>query len=120
MDAQGLHIETTPREGDPIVRADRPAPCIVVLFGATGDWPSASSSPLSSSWRAPGCCPSTSPWWPSAARPRTTTRFARIVSTFMEEAVLDALYQSRYKPVTLEGRPVQVDYTFNLKLTLPK
>jgi glucose-6-phosphate 1-dehydrogenase len=37
MDAQGLHIETTPREGDPIVRAGRPDPCIVVLFGATGD-----------------------------------------------------------------------------------
>ncbi|WP_224364951.1 glucose-6-phosphate dehydrogenase [Hyalangium versicolor] len=37
MDAQGLHISTTPREGDPIVRADRPDPCIVVLFGATGD-----------------------------------------------------------------------------------
>jgi TonB family protein len=38
---------------------------------------------------------------------------------FMEEAVLDALYQSRYKPVTFEGRPVQIDYTFNIKLTLP-
>jgi glucose-6-phosphate 1-dehydrogenase len=37
MDAQGLHIETTPREGDPIVPAGRPDPCIVVLFGATGD-----------------------------------------------------------------------------------
>ncbi|WP_224243040.1 glucose-6-phosphate dehydrogenase [Hyalangium gracile] len=37
MDAQGLHISTTPREGDPIVRADRPDPCTVVLFGATGD-----------------------------------------------------------------------------------
>jgi protein TonB len=38
----------------------------------------------------------------------------------MEEAVLDALYQSRYKPVTLEGRPIQVDYTFNIRLALPK
>ncbi len=37
MDSQGLHVETTPREGDPIVRAGRPDPCIVVLFGATGD-----------------------------------------------------------------------------------
>ncbi|HYI00304.1 glucose-6-phosphate dehydrogenase [Hyalangium sp.] len=37
MDAQGLHIETIPREGDPIVRAARPDPCLVVLFGATGD-----------------------------------------------------------------------------------
>ena len=37
MDSQGLHIETTPREGDPIVSAGKPDPCIVVLFGATGD-----------------------------------------------------------------------------------
>jgi glucose-6-phosphate 1-dehydrogenase len=37
MEAQGLHIETTPREGAPIVSAGRPDPCIVVLFGATGD-----------------------------------------------------------------------------------
>jgi TonB family protein len=39
---------------------------------------------------------------------------------FMEEAVLDALYQSRYKPVTFEGKPIQVDYTFNIKLALPE
>jgi glucose-6-phosphate 1-dehydrogenase len=37
MDAQGLHIQTTPREGDPLVRAGRPDPCAIVLFGATGD-----------------------------------------------------------------------------------
>ncbi|MFP2960923.1 glucose-6-phosphate dehydrogenase [Myxococcus sp. 1LA] len=38
MDAhQGLHIETHPREGDPLVRARRPDPCALVLFGATGD-----------------------------------------------------------------------------------
>jgi glucose-6-phosphate 1-dehydrogenase len=37
MDAKGLHISTTPREGEPILRADRPDPCILVLFGATGD-----------------------------------------------------------------------------------
>jgi glucose-6-phosphate 1-dehydrogenase len=37
MEEQGLHIETHPREGDPLVRAGRPDPCIVVLFGATGD-----------------------------------------------------------------------------------
>src|SRR5688500_12476421 len=37
MDAQGLHIETHPREGDPVFRAGRPDPCTVVLFGATGD-----------------------------------------------------------------------------------
>jgi TonB family protein len=39
---------------------------------------------------------------------------------FMEEAVLDALYQARFTPVTLQGQPVQVDYTFNIKLSLPK
>ena len=37
METEGLHIETQPREGDPLVRAGRPAPCIMVLFGATGD-----------------------------------------------------------------------------------
>jgi glucose-6-phosphate 1-dehydrogenase len=37
MDEQGLHIETHPREGDPLVRAGRPDPCLMVLFGATGD-----------------------------------------------------------------------------------
>jgi len=38
MDAhQGLHIETHPREGDPLVRARQPDPCALVLFGATGD-----------------------------------------------------------------------------------
>jgi TonB family protein len=37
----------------------------------------------------------------------------------MEQAVLDALYASRYKPVTLHGEPVVVDYTFNIKLSLP-
>ena len=37
MDAKGLHISTTPREGEPILRADRPDPCTLVLFGATGD-----------------------------------------------------------------------------------
>ena len=38
----------------------------------------------------------------------------------LEQAVLKALYASRYKPVTYQGRPVAVDYTFNFKLTLPK
>ncbi|QRN96048.1 glucose-6-phosphate dehydrogenase [Archangium violaceum] len=37
MEEQGLHIETHPREGDPLVRAGRPDPCTMVLFGATGD-----------------------------------------------------------------------------------
>ncbi|HYO59851.1 glucose-6-phosphate dehydrogenase [Archangium sp.] len=37
MDEQGVHIETHPREGEPLLRAGRPDPCIMVLFGATGD-----------------------------------------------------------------------------------
>ncbi len=37
MEDTGLHIETHPREGDPLLRAGRPDPCIKVLFGATGD-----------------------------------------------------------------------------------
>ena len=37
MDTHGLHIETTPREGEPLVRAARPEPCTMVLFGGTGD-----------------------------------------------------------------------------------
>ncbi|NTX15252.1 energy transducer TonB [Myxococcus sp. CA056] len=38
----------------------------------------------------------------------------------MEQAVMDALTSSRYKPVTFQGRPVQVDYTFTLNLKLPR
>ncbi|HEX5752407.1 MAG TPA: energy transducer TonB [Archangium sp.] len=38
----------------------------------------------------------------------------------MEQAVLDSLYAQRYKPVTFQGRPVQVDYTFNIRLSLPR
>jgi protein TonB len=38
----------------------------------------------------------------------------------MEQAALDVLSASRYKPVTFQGRPVQVDYTFNIKLALPR
>ncbi|XXF79042.1 glucose-6-phosphate dehydrogenase [Myxococcaceae bacterium GXIMD 01537] len=37
MEAPGVHVETQPREGEPIVRAGRPDPCAVVLFGGTGD-----------------------------------------------------------------------------------
>ncbi|MBJ6761431.1 glucose-6-phosphate dehydrogenase [Myxococcaceae bacterium JPH2] len=37
MDVKGVHVETHPREGEPLVRAGRPDPCTVVLFGATGD-----------------------------------------------------------------------------------
>ncbi|MBU8894326.1 energy transducer TonB [Corallococcus sp. H22C18031201] len=38
----------------------------------------------------------------------------------MEKAVLDALAASRYKPVMFQGRAVQVDYTFNIKLAMPR
>jgi protein TonB len=38
----------------------------------------------------------------------------------MEQAVLDSLYAQRYQPVTFQGRPVQVDYTFNIRLSLPR
>ncbi|ATB36715.1 Ferric siderophore transport system, periplasmic-binding protein TonB [Cystobacter fuscus] len=38
----------------------------------------------------------------------------------MEQAVLDSLYAQRYKPVTFQGRPVQVDYTFNIRLSMPR
>ncbi|WP_437811292.1 TonB family protein [Sorangium sp. So ce1078] len=37
----------------------------------------------------------------------------------MNEAVLEALAASRYKPVTYKGRPVNVDYVFSIKLVLP-
>jgi protein TonB len=37
----------------------------------------------------------------------------------MEEAVLDALLASRYSPVTVQGKPVETDYTFNIKFSLP-
>ncbi|KFA88257.1 energy transducer TonB [Archangium violaceum] len=39
---------------------------------------------------------------------------------YMEEAVLDALYAQRYQPVTSQGRPIPVEYTFNIRLSLPR
>lgn len=38
----------------------------------------------------------------------------------MDEAVLDALYSRRYRPVTFQGRPVSVSYTVTLNLRLPR
>lgn len=38
----------------------------------------------------------------------------------MEQAVMDVLTASRYKPVTFQGRPVEVQYTFNFNLKLPR
>jgi protein TonB len=37
----------------------------------------------------------------------------------MEQAVLDSLYSRRYTPVTFQGRPVSVDYVFNIRLKIP-
>lgn len=38
---------------------------------------------------------------------------------FMDKAVLDALSTRRYKPVTYQGKPVTVDYVFNIRLVMP-
>ena len=38
---------------------------------------------------------------------------------FLEQAVLENLYSSRYKPVTFQGKPVAVGYTFNVRLVPP-
>jgi TonB family protein len=51
-----------------------------------------------------------------------TVRKCRVLKglPFMNDAVVDALSQRRYKPATARGRPVDVYYTFNLRLTLPQ
>ena len=38
----------------------------------------------------------------------------------MEKSVLDALYSRRYTPVMWEGKPVAVNYVFNIRLVMPK
>jgi serine/threonine-protein kinase len=38
----------------------------------------------------------------------------------MEQSVLDALASRVYKPVTFQGKPVAVEYLFNIRLTLPR
>lgn len=38
----------------------------------------------------------------------------------MERAVLDALAAQKFKPAPFQGRPVSVDYVFNIRLVLPK
>jgi len=38
---------------------------------------------------------------------------------YMERAVLDALASRTYKPLTMDGKPVPVDYVFEVKLKLP-
>jgi protein TonB len=37
----------------------------------------------------------------------------------MEKAVLEALATKRFSPVTFQGRPVSVDYVFNIRLVMP-
>ncbi len=39
---------------------------------------------------------------------------------FMDRAVVSALERRRYKPVTLKGKPITVDYTFRINLILPQ
>ncbi|HSP78216.1 MAG TPA: TonB family protein [Myxococcaceae bacterium] len=39
---------------------------------------------------------------------------------FMNEAVVEALESRVYQPITLQGRPVAVDYVFNIRLVLPR
>ena len=39
---------------------------------------------------------------------------------FMDRAVIDALERRRYKPATLGGRPVEVNYNFRVVLRLPE
>ncbi|HZH04777.1 MAG TPA: energy transducer TonB, partial [Myxococcaceae bacterium] len=50
-----------------------------------------------------------------------TLRDCRVIKPLphMERAVLDALASRRYTPVTFQGRPVAVDYVFNIRLVLP-
>jgi protein TonB len=38
---------------------------------------------------------------------------------FMDDAVLQSVTSRHYRPVTFQGRPVNVSYTFTVKLTLP-
>ncbi|RKH21412.1 energy transducer TonB [Corallococcus praedator] len=38
----------------------------------------------------------------------------------MDDAVLSALYSRQYRPMTFQGRPVNVSYTFNINLKLPR
>lgn len=39
---------------------------------------------------------------------------------FMDNAVVETLEKRRYTPVTLEGKPIEVYYTFRVRLTLPR
>lgn len=39
---------------------------------------------------------------------------------FMDRVVVETLEKRKYKPVMVQGQPVEVNYTFNLRLTLPE
>src|SRR5713226_65812 len=39
---------------------------------------------------------------------------------FMDRAVIEALERRRYTPAMLQGKPIDVDYTFRITLTLPR
>jgi periplasmic protein TonB len=39
---------------------------------------------------------------------------------FMDDAVLEALASRTYQPLTFQGRPVNVSYTFNIRLKMPR
>ena len=38
----------------------------------------------------------------------------------MEKQVLESLYSRLYKPVQYQGKPVAVDYVFDVKLSIPR
>ncbi|MCY0996402.1 protein kinase [Myxococcus sp. MISCRS1] len=46
----------------------------------------------------------------------------RVIKTvqYMEKAVLDSLQSRTYKPVIYQGHPVNVDYTFSMRLVAPR
>ena len=39
---------------------------------------------------------------------------------FMDHAVLDALERRTYSPALLDGKPIEVEYTFRIQLKLPE
>jgi len=49
-------------------------------------------------------------------------RECRVVQSlpFMDRAVIDALERRRYSPALLQGKAIEVDYTFRIRLTLPQ
>jgi protein TonB len=39
---------------------------------------------------------------------------------FMSRAVVTALERRKYRPYLLSGKPTEIDFTFNIKLSLPQ